>query len=81
MIKADHKHERAQFIMSVWTKTSPGFKRGRIITSCPKCGKILDTQLSLKSCRGKSGFKEGAGLKCCHLRLKTLLRDILTCQL
>ena len=44
MIKVDHKHERAQFIMSVWTKTSPGFKRGRIITYCPKCGKILDTQ-------------------------------------
>lgn len=44
MIKADHKHERAQFIISVWTKISPDIKRGRIITYCPKCGKILDTQ-------------------------------------
>lgn len=44
MIKADHKHMRAQFIISVWSKTSPSFKRGRIITYCPKCGKILNTQ-------------------------------------
>lgn len=43
MIKADHKHERAQFIISVWTK-SPGFKRGRIVTYCPKCGKVLNIQ-------------------------------------
>ena len=43
MIKADHKHERAQFIISVWTK-SPGFNRGRIVTYCPKCGKVLNIQ-------------------------------------
>lgn len=44
-MKADHKHERAQFIISVWTKISPNFKRGRIITYCPRCGKVLNIQL------------------------------------